>query len=193
MSYKIPTREEHRAFIRRIWMLCIGSAIGIFVVVGGLMTVLFLKGYDSKKIVEVSTTAFQVLVLSYGMGFFVPAFLTSLFNMALGVEMSRAGLEIGQDTAKILEKVDNAIEGRLTRLDGLFDKIDRASDLAEQGQHPVLKQLTLDIRKAGDTIRDEVAELRKAFTKPIVAPIRKIEAPSAGVLESVNSEKRNGS
>jgi len=192
MEYKIPTREQHKAIIRRLWKMCIGGALGIFVVVGGLMLTLFLKGYDSKKIVEVSTTAFQVLVLSYGMGFFVPAFLTSLYNMALGVEMTRSGLEIGQTTAGILKQVDVAIESRLVMMDSMFKKIEMAADLAEKGEHPLLKQLTLDIQRGAGTIRDEVAELRIALTKPIVAPSRKIEAPREGVLESVHSAKGNG-
>lgn len=191
MSYKIPTREQHNRFIRNIWKWCIGGAVGIFTVVGGLMTILFLQGYDSKKIVEVSTTAFQVLVLSYGMGFFVPAFLTSLFNMALGVEMSRAGLEIGEQTAKILDQVDKAMLSRLYRLDSLFDRFDRMAAQADKGDHPLLAKLALDIQKAGDTIRDEVAELRKAFTRPIVPPPRRIEAPK-GALAHVDSEKGNG-
>lgn len=190
-EYKIPSREQHKAFIRRLWKSCLFAALAIFLITGTLMLTLFMKGYDSKKILEVSTVVFQILVLSYGMGFFVPAFLTSLFNMALGVEMSRKGLEIGDKTAKILDQVDKAIEGRLVRMDSLFDKLEKTAEMAEKGEHPLVKQLTLDIQKAGGTIRDEVAELRKALTKPIVAPMKKIEAPK-GAPESVHSAQGNG-
>jgi len=99
---KLPTREEHRRIIRRLWMGCIGAACAIFVVTGGVVLGLFMEGKDSKRIVEITTAIFQVLVLSYGMGFFVPAFLTSLMKMSLGVEMSREGLSVGKQTAELL-------------------------------------------------------------------------------------------
>src|SRR4029077_17583157 len=92
---KIPTTDQHKRKIRLLWKSCIIAACAILVIVGGLVLCLFLKGYDSKKIVEVSTTVFQVLVLSYGMGFFVPCLMTSILNMWLGIEMSRVGLELG--------------------------------------------------------------------------------------------------
>lgn len=101
----IPTREAHDRFIRRIWKLCIGMAAAVFLLTGGIVLALFLAGHDSKKVVEISTAVFQVLVLSYGLGFFVPAFLTSLFKMSLGVEMSRRGLEIGEETSKVLAQL----------------------------------------------------------------------------------------
>lgn len=147
---KIPTEAEHRAFIRRLWKTCIAAAIAIFVVTGGVVLALFLKGHDSKKIVEVSTAVFQVLVLSYGMGFFVPAFLTSLINMALGVKMSRKGLEIGQETANVLERVDDAIEKRLARVDKLIDSAERVVEEMEKGEGPLLK-----------VFREEMEKLRK--------------------------------
>jgi hypothetical protein len=165
-GYKIPTREEHNRFIRNIWKLCVGSAIFIFLVTGSVVLTLFLKGYDSKKIVEVSTSIFQVLVLSYGMGFFVPAFLTSLVKMHLGIEMSRV-------SANILEKVDASIEKRLER----FDKLLTSLEAAGTGEHPLIArlekkadELTLDIKAEGRKIHAELERLSGAFTKPI--PIR---------------------
>jgi hypothetical protein len=101
----IPSRDDHNRFIRRIWYGCIGMALLVFILTGGVVLGLFLSGHDSKKVVEVSTSVFQVLVLSYGLGFFVPAFLTSLLKMSLGVEMSRKGLEIGEETSKVLAQL----------------------------------------------------------------------------------------
>jgi hypothetical protein len=99
---RIPTREEHKRFIRRIWKVCLIGAVVIFLITGTITLSMFFFGYDPKTVLTTSTIIFQILVLSYGMGFFVPAFLTSLIKMGLGVEMSRQGLEIGKQTATIL-------------------------------------------------------------------------------------------
>lgn len=104
-DFKIPTREEHVQFIRRIWRICIVMASFVFLSTGGIVLAMFLIGHDSKKIVEVSTSIFQVMMLSYGLGFFVPAFLTSLTKMSMAVEMSRKGLELGKKTAEHLDRL----------------------------------------------------------------------------------------
>lgn len=151
-TYKIPSRADHNRFIRNIWKFCIGAAIGIFLVTGSIMLALFLKGHDSKKIVEVSTTVFQVLVLSYGMGFFVPAFLTSLFKMSLGVEMSREALTIGQATAGVLDKLDKAVESRMERADKLFEKLEKATGDID---HPWVRMFKGEMEALRDTILNE--------------------------------------
>lgn len=110
-DFVVPSRADHNRFIRKLWTYCISAAVGVFIVTGGIVGWLFMIGYDSKKIVEVSTSIFQVLILSYGMGFFVPTLLTSLFKMSLGVEMSRKALEIGNQTAENLVSLKDEMAG----------------------------------------------------------------------------------
>jgi hypothetical protein len=73
------------------------------------------------------------------------------------------------------------------------DSVPAFKRLAEQDIKASLEKASLDIQKAGDTIRNEVAELRKALTKPIVPPSRKIVAPPMEEFAGVNSAKGNGS
>lgn len=136
MNDKIPTHEEHARFVRRIWKICILMAAATFVVTGGIVLALFLGGHDGKKIVEVSTSVFQVVVLSYGLGFFVPAFLTSLITMSLGIHMSRRGIEIGEKTAAnleslqrdVIEKVDKWIDRAEKKLDEAIVRLEKKAD-----------------------------------------------------------------
>jgi len=114
-SSRIPTQEDHDRLIRRIWRGCIGAAAAVFLTTGGIVLSLFLAGHDSKKIVEVSTSVFQVLMLSYGLGFFVPALLTSLLTMGLGVRMSRKGLDVGQQTADHVGRLQGDLTAALDR------------------------------------------------------------------------------
>lgn len=107
---ELPSREEHDALIRRIWKWCIIGAVSVFAITGGITGGLYLAGHDGDKILRVSTTIFQILVLSYGMGFFVPAFCTSLLKMSLGVEMSREGLEVGKKTASHIDRLQKELE-----------------------------------------------------------------------------------
>lgn len=98
-EFRVPSRTEHNRFILKIWKFCFLAAIIVFLITGSTTLTLYLLGVDTPKILVTSTIVFQIVVLSYGMGFFVPAFCTSLIKMGLGVEMSRQGLEIGRQTA----------------------------------------------------------------------------------------------
>jgi hypothetical protein len=106
----IPSRDEHDRFIKRIWKWCLSGACLVFAITATVTSALALLGFEAGKILTVSTIVFQILVLSYGMGFFVPAFCTSLIKMSLGVEMSRRGIEIGNDTVKTLEQITPVVE-----------------------------------------------------------------------------------
>lgn len=180
-EFKIPTEAQHKRRIRMLWVSCIAAAIVIFVVLGIVVGALFLKGYDSKKIVEVSTSIFQILVLSYGMGFFVPAFVTSLLNMWLGVQMSRIGIALGTKTAQILETLDKEIATRLILIDNLTQKaetiltrIDRfIGNVDNPADHPLVKkadQALLDIKAEASKLQQEVARVADAFGRPIKTP-----------------------
>src|SRR4029077_16785437 len=181
---KIPTTDQHKRKIRLLWKSCIIAACAILVIVGGLVLCLFLKGYDSKKIVEVSTTVFQVLVLSYGMGFFVPCLMTSILNMWLGIEMSRVGLELGQQTANILGQVDTAINSRLEKADLLFVKAEEALAILDHPEeHPIIQKIdkaVLYFKAEAAKLQGEVKRVADAFSRPIKAPPAAAPAPGGG-------------
>lgn len=105
----IPSRAEHDALVRKIWKLCLIGAVLLFATTGTTVLVMWKLGYDSKAIVNVSTIVFQVVLLPYGLGYVAPTLATSLLKMALGVEMSRRGLEIADSTAGTLEKLNRDV------------------------------------------------------------------------------------
>lgn len=180
-DYKIPSRAEHNALIRRIWKHCMIAACLIFLVTGGTVLGLFLAGFDSKSIINVSTAVFQVIVLSYGMGFFVPSFLTSLIKMHLGIEMSRM-------SAGVLEKIDKSIDDRLKRVDKLLDSAENSES------HPLVKkaeQLALDIKGEVANLRGEVKRVADAYTKPLIPPPKKVENAS-GPADKTNGSSAQG-
>jgi len=160
-SWEIPTREEHRRSIRKMWIVCNLIAFGVFLSAGGTVAALALKGYQWALIVAVSTSIFQVIVMSYALAFFVPSFLTSLSKLSLGIEMSRRSLEMGQKSVDTLEKVDKAIESRLERVDGLVGKLERMLEQAEKGEHPLLKRLEETFRLEMKGLREAVREKKR--------------------------------
>lgn len=155
-SFRVPTREEHRRFIRRIWVLCISFAFVIFIGTGTTTFILWMAGYETEEILRVSTTVFQILILSYGMGFFVPAFLTSLIKMSLGVEMSREGLQIGQQTAGILTELKRDLAPILSDLKTIVADIKPVVHDAKEVFEDFKKQ---DYGKAREALDRIVTEL----------------------------------
>lgn len=150
-----------------------------------ILILLYMRG-DVSRTNSVFTNLFQYQAVAWCCWFMLPYFLR--------VEAKQdAGIAMAHDSVDLLAKVDESIQPRLERLDHLFDRIEKAVSLTEQGEHPLAKRLALDIREAGDTIRDEVAELRKALTRPIVPPSRKIVAPPMEDFADVHSTKGNSS
>jgi hypothetical protein len=164
--FKIPTREEHRRLIRKIWMGCILLALGVFAGSGGSVLTLFLSGKPSAHIVNVSTSIFQVILLSYGLGFFVPAFLTSLVKMSLGVEMSRQTIETMQETKEAIVPVVNDVK----EVVGAFRAI--VEDVKKHDLHRVVE--FVDQLSKNGTVEALATNIKKLAERVQVA----VEAPS---------------
>jgi len=109
-DFQIPTREEHARSIRRIWIICLLIAAGIFIGFGGMIAMLFIQNVEMKRIVETSTVCFQIIIAAFATGFSVPYFLDTRSNLYLGIEMSRKGLEVGCKTADNLDTLRQEIK-----------------------------------------------------------------------------------
>jgi len=168
-GYKIPTRAEHKRLIRRLWKWCLILAVLVFLGTASTLVTLWTLGFSPSEVLDYSTTSFQVLVLSYGMGFFIPILVTSVLMVALGIEMNRQALVIGSRSADVLAKVDSNIDKRMVRADTLMDKFEKQMDDAEKGKHPLadrfeasfqkeMKKLRAEIRNKGTETDEELTE-----------------------------------
>ncbi len=149
---KIPSESEHKRLIRLLWMICVSSGGAVFVTFGGIVFALFRQGYDTKKIVEVSTAVFQVLSTTAGVGFFIPLGLTSIVTLLLGIRMSRRSVAV-------LDKLDKAIESRLVRVDKLLLKMEGFVGGMEKGEVPPALRAMFD--EAKKFISAELKALRE--------------------------------
>jgi len=146
----IPTREEHKRHIKKLWWTCIILATLVFLAAGGSFAGMMLAGTPAAVVVNISTGIFQIIVLSYGLGFFVPAFLTSLARLSLGIEMSRVGVEVGVETAEMLETTRK-----------------RADDLGET----VKKHLEEAVRKGLEKFAEHAREMQDEIGQRIATEI----------------------
>lgn len=131
------------------------------------LVILFLMKFDVSRTNNVFTNLFQYQAVAWCCWFMLPYFLR--------VEAKQdAGMAMAHDSVDLLGKVDEAIEPRLKRLDSLFERIEKALDQAEKGEHPLLVRLekkadalALDFKAEGRKIHEELERLSGAFTKPI--------------------------
>jgi hypothetical protein len=170
---KIPSREEHRREIRRLWTRCILVAASIFVSTSILVVVLLLSGVDPVIVAAVSSTFFQIVVASYGLAFFVPAFMTSLRRMEIAVEMSRMSLEVGVETADSLkefkEEIKPIVKDGQELVKDIRPVIGEVSTVVKEGKK-VFEDVVKEVRegngklhgKIGDTLHKAVHEARNA-------------------------------
>lgn len=173
----LPTREAHELMIRRLWRWCIVGAGTVFVVTGSTAGAMFLLGYDSKTIANVSTVIFQVILLPYGLGYVAPALATSLLKMALGVEISREGLDLGRNTATTLTELRADVKPILEDAKSVLGSVrDLVEDVKSQNPKRIvefIEKLAHDgtvekIAKSVEKVADRVHEAltQKEFPSP---------------------------
>lgn len=160
-GYKIPTRAEHKRLIWRLWKWCLSLAVIVFLGTASTMVTLWTLGYSPSEVLDYSTTSFQVLVLSYGMGFFIPILVTSVLMVALGIEMNRQALVLGSRSATVLDKIDKAIDNRLVRADRILDGLDDLVKGAEKAEHPLMDRFEKFFSGELEKLRSEVRNQRK--------------------------------
>lgn len=125
----IPTFEEHNREIRRLWAACIAVASFLFIGLAGGLIFLFARQTQLAIIVLLSTLAFQVVGISYGVGFLVPAAMTSIRRLSLSLQMGYQGLRMTRtmtgEMKDLIGEVKPIMEvaNRVVK-DGYFEKIE---------------------------------------------------------------------
>lgn len=139
-EFRIPTREEHRKNIRRIWVSFI--CIGLFVIasMSGMVLVMMLKNFTHQLIVSCSTVLFQIIVGGVFTGFTTPYFLETRVNFGVGMEMNRKALQLGTQSAdalNVLQKEGKPLMEKgdrvLTKVEGIVDEF-KSKDLSKVHQ-----------------------------------------------------------
>lgn len=166
--FSIPTREAHDALIRRLWIGCLVGALVIFVASGSTVLTMARLGYDSGAIQHVSTVLFQVILLPYGLGFVAPMLATSVIKMALGVEMSRKGLEVAEATAETLAEIKAEVMPVVADTKEVIADI---KALVEQVKHKDFAKLTefVDGLSKNGTVEALAANIKKLAERVQVA------------------------
>lgn len=129
--FKIPTREEHRRTVRRIWTSCICIGLSVMSSMAGMVAIMMFKDFSHQLIVSCSTVLFQIIIGGVFTGFTTPYFLETRVNINVGMEMNRKALELGTQTADNLEKLERRIEPVVGRVEGLLGKAEKLMDSAE--------------------------------------------------------------
>lgn len=152
-EFRIPTREEHRRSVRRIWISCI--CIGLFVIstMTGIVAVMVLKQMAHQLIVSCTTVLFQIIIGGVFTGFTTPYFLETRVNFAVGMEMNRKALELGTTSADALNALQGEIKPMiekgdrvLTKVDGIVDEFQK-KDLSKL--HDAVDRLTKEMDGGG--------------------------------------------
>ena len=108
-EFVIPTREEHKRNVRRIWISCI--CIGLFVMssMAGMVAVMVSKSMAHQLIVSCTTVLFQIIIGGVFTGFTTPYFLETRVNFAVGMEMNRKALQLGTLTSDNLVNLKDEV------------------------------------------------------------------------------------
>ena len=172
--YKIQSREEHILLIRKIWKWCFIAASLCLVAMVAMILVMHHKGYKPSEIVAVQLLLIYILVPIYAVGYIGPAFATSLLKMALAVEMSREGLEIGKSTMTTIAEVKDEVKPLVKDVKQVVADVQpMVKDISAvvKESKKVFDDLVKEVRegngqlhgKIGDTLKKAVTEARKTI------------------------------
>lgn len=160
-EFRIPTREEHRRNVRRIWISCI--CIGLFVIstMAGIVGVMVFKQMPHQLIVSCTTVLFQIIIGGVFTGFTTPYFLETRVNFSVGMEMNRKALELGTQSADALNALQEEIKPRIEQMDRVFQKVEKLVDefSARDGEklHTAIEKVTVEMKEGGKLDRLVVA------------------------------------
>lgn len=143
---ELPEFKEHERQVRRLWKQCVAIAGLVFLVTGATTAVMFHQGMNPATVVALSTTIFQVLLLSYGMGFFVPAFLTSLKRLHLSVQMMYVSLDMGRQTVDAMKEMRDKANPLFKDARELVDQVTPAAKRLDAAAVERLEGYMKDIR-----------------------------------------------
>lgn len=163
----IQSSGEHKEQIKRLWTICIILASLIFLATGSAtLLMLFWFKVDPPAVLVASTLFFQILVVSYGMGFFVPAFLTSLTKLSLSIQMGRESLRMGQETVEAMKDVQGNLK---PILDDLKDVVEKTQPVVDKMNEAVQKGILEKVEGHLEAIRKRIDK----DTQPL--PVRRRE------------------
>lgn len=185
-EFKIPTREEHKRNVRRIWISCI--CIGLFVIttMAGMVGIMMAKQFSHQLIVSCTTVLFQIIIGGVFTGFTTPYFLETRVNFAVGMEMNRKALQLGTETADNLVNLKNEVGPMVKDAKEMiatfkardFGKMEKAIELltTELNGGGKLDRLVVALekiatkvdKKAGDAMEDLLAEAWEPTPPPPV-------------------------
>lgn len=105
----IPTPDEHRAEVRKIFMTC-GSVASI-VVIGSLLAVgaALGRGVPLQTVALVVPIVMAIAIVTFGIGYGIPVGLVSLKRLEIAYKMGYYGLRESQGTAKAMKQIADRI------------------------------------------------------------------------------------
>lgn len=170
----IPPFSQHQKQIRTLWRLCISLATVIFL--GGTSAVVALASheYTISAILGISTIAFQIIVMSYGAGVFVPGFLASLKNLGVSVRMMYVSLKYGKEAADTMVSLRDDAKPTIDRFERISKKMEPVADRIHEVvvENNVLEQIASDMKAIRERIDRDTA--------PVGVNRRREEAPVDG-------------
>jgi hypothetical protein len=157
----IPSFEEHERAIKKLWRTCI--LLGSVMFVGSVLTLVFFarRRYDLSALLGISTMTFQVVGMTYGAAFLVPAFLTSLKRMGLSVRMMYEGNRLGVEGARAMKEIRDDMKPILLEGREVVKTVHKA--IVEEG---LLKQVAADMKAIRTRIDRDTTPL-----KPVARPV----------------------
>jgi hypothetical protein len=156
-----PNLKTHDREVRRLWKICILLASLIFFSTSGATLLMLRLGVEGPTVLVASTLFFQIVVVSYGMAFFVPAFLTSLKKLSLSIRMGFQSLDMAKETVEAVKEVRSELR----------PVVDDLKYVTEQAK-PVVDRLNKAVVEDGILERAEehmriIRERVERDTKPI--------------------------
>jgi len=164
----IPTREEHRALIWRVWRGFVIAALIAFLGMGGIAGTMLALGYGFTMVAYTLLVVIYVLIPLYALGYMGPILASSIIKMTLGIEMTRDSMDNLNRTAETIDAMQKEIRPVVADL----------KEVVDEAKKSIVKEKLLDrIAEDMKVIRQRV----ERDTEPL--PVRRRSAENGSLIE----------
>jgi hypothetical protein len=154
----LPTLEEHEARIRRVWRILISVAVGTVVLA---VTAVALLLWSSVPLTTIATAIPVIMICGvylFGVGFAIPAGLTSMDRLRLTIHMGFESLKMARTTTLAVRDLKTELAPVLRNLRAIVDDLKPVAQVANrQAQDGYLEKIESHLRTIADRVKRDTA------------------------------------
>jgi hypothetical protein len=164
----LPEMADHEREVRRIWRICIPTAIGVFLAFAIGILISLRVGVPLQVLALVVPVAMMIVIIVFGVGFAVPTAITGMLRLGLTVKMGYESLKMARTTTETVQEIKREASPAIQDLKHVLEQAKPVADvLSRQAQDGYLEKVESHLKSISEGVKRSTSPL-KPVTRPTV-------------------------